>query len=139
MQVQKHKSHVGSRHMYTIYVFFCLSTPLPFTVSSSVLGYIQSLGFPAYSVFIIFQLKVSILFKVADAPVRSLHGVTGRDSILCNVRGVGAVQFTTGTLYVHQYRLSLCQGCLRKAYLIICLVLFEYISQSCYQIGYFLL
>ena len=78
MQTQKHKSHVGSRHMYTVYVFFRLSTPLPFTVSSSVLGYIQSLGFPAYSVFIIFQLKVSILFKVADAPVRSLHGVTAR-------------------------------------------------------------
>ena len=64
--------------MHTVYVFFRLSTPLPFTVSGSVLEYTQSLGFPAYSVFIIFQLRVSILFKVADAPVRSLHGVTER-------------------------------------------------------------
>ena len=34
------KLYLGSHHIHTIYVLFCLSAPLPFVVSNSVLDYI---------------------------------------------------------------------------------------------------
>lgn len=49
--------------MHAVYVFFRLSTPSPFTVSGSVLDYIQPLGFPAYSVFIILIKGIHLILS----------------------------------------------------------------------------